>query len=137
MNASSMVLLSSVTDPGQGYGGSPIQDLIHFHVCGCLSLKISYSYPASRMQPAEGLRAGCCFFLTNVRRYSSHPAGYSAAVRASEDYAARARAELDTDEPSIEALQTLLLLAMANYQSGRGKKAYMLLSKLLRTNLVV
>ncbi|KAF4536526.1 uncharacterized protein LTHEOB_12231 [Lasiodiplodia theobromae] len=60
-------------------------------------------------------------------RYSSHPAGYSAAVRASEDYAARARAELDTDEPSIEALQTLLLLAMANYQSGRGKKAYMLL----------
>lgn len=62
MNASSMVLLSSVTDPGQGYGGSRIQDLIHFHVCGCLNMKISYSYPASRMQPAEGLRAGCCFF---------------------------------------------------------------------------
>ncbi|GME33451.1 fungal specific transcription factor domain-containing protein [Neofusicoccum parvum] len=45
-----------------------------------------------------------------------------------EDYAARARAELDTDEPSIEALQTLLLLAMANYQSGRGKKTFMLLT---------
>lgn len=69
------------------------------------------------------------FFLTNARRYSSHPAGYNAAVRASEDYAARARAELNTDEPSIEALQTLLLLAMANYQAGRGKKTYMLLSK--------
>lgn len=61
-------------------------------------------------------------------RYSSHPAGYNAAVRASEDYAARSRAEVDTDEPSIEALQTLLFLAMASYQSGRGKKAYMLLT---------
>ncbi|OJD29948.1 fungal specific transcription factor domain-containing protein [Diplodia corticola] len=61
-------------------------------------------------------------------RYTSHPAGYSAAVRSAEDYAARARAELDTDEPSIESLQTLLLLAMASYQSGRGKKAYMFLT---------
>jgi len=36
--------------------------------------------------------------------------------------------ELDIDEPSIDALQTLLLLAQASYQSGKGKKTYMLLS---------
>ena len=37
--------------------------------------------------------------------------------------------ELDIDEPSIEALQTLLLLAQASYQAGKGKKTYMLLSE--------
>ncbi|KAK7607230.1 fungal-specific transcription factor domain-containing protein [Phyllosticta paracitricarpa] len=57
-----------------------------------------------------------------------HVGGYSAAVRASDEYAARSRMELDSDEPCIESLQTLLLLAQANYQAGRGKKAYMLLT---------
>ncbi|KAF2142493.1 uncharacterized protein K452DRAFT_326383 [Aplosporella prunicola CBS 121167] len=59
-------------------------------------------------------------------RYAPHPAGYNGASRASEEHAAQARIELDTDEPSIESLQTLLLLAQANYQAGRGKKSYML-----------
>ena len=36
--------------------------------------------------------------------------------------------ELDIDEPAIDALQSLLLLAQASYQTGRGKKAFMLLS---------
>ncbi|KAK8224724.1 fungal-specific transcription factor domain-containing protein [Phyllosticta capitalensis] len=58
----------------------------------------------------------------------SHVGGYSAAVRASDDYATRSRLELDPDEPCIESLQTLLLLSQANYQAGRGKKAYMLLT---------
>ncbi|KAK8158795.1 fungal-specific transcription factor domain-containing protein [Phyllosticta citrichinensis] len=57
-----------------------------------------------------------------------HVGGYSAAVRASDEYAARSRVELDSDEPCIESLQTLLLLAQANYQAGRGEKAYMLLT---------
>ncbi|KAK7532275.1 fungal-specific transcription factor domain-containing protein [Phyllosticta citribraziliensis] len=57
-----------------------------------------------------------------------HVGGYSAAVRASDEYAARSRVGLDSDEPCIESLQTLLLLAQANYQAGRGKKAYMLLT---------
>lgn len=35
--------------------------------------------------------------------------------------------ELDIDEPSIDALQTLLLLSQASYQSGKGKQTYMLL----------
>lgn len=37
--------------------------------------------------------------------------------------------ELDIDEPSIESLQALLLLSQASYQTGKGKKTYMLLSK--------
>lgn len=36
--------------------------------------------------------------------------------------------ELDVDEPSIEALQSLMILAQANFQLGKGKKTYMLLS---------
>lgn len=36
--------------------------------------------------------------------------------------------ELDIDEPSIEALQTLMLLSQASFQTGKGKKTFMLLS---------
>lgn len=61
-------------------------------------------------------------------RYAPHFGGYNGVVRISRAYARRARLELDIDEPSIEALQTLLLLAQANYQAGKGKKAYMLLT---------
>jgi len=40
----------------------------------------------------------------------------------------RSRTEIDTDEPSIDALQALMLLVIAFTAAGRGKKAYMLLS---------
>lgn len=46
----------------------------------------------------------------------------------SEDYAMRSRTELDVDEPSVDALQALLLLVTAFTGLGKGKKAYMLLS---------
>lgn len=61
-------------------------------------------------------------------RYALHPSGYHAAVRLSEDYAMRARAEVDIDDPCIDNLQTLLLLAMSFIASGKGKKAYMALA---------
>ncbi|KAH8591273.1 fungal-specific transcription factor domain-containing protein [Bisporella sp. PMI_857] len=61
-------------------------------------------------------------------RYAAHPNGYHAAVRLSEDYSHRARAELDIDEPSVDCLQALLLLSIAFTASGKGKKAYMMLS---------
>lgn len=64
----------------------------------------------------------------NYSRYAPHFGGYNAAVRIGSEYARRARLELDIDEPSIEALQTLMLLAQASYQLGRGKKTFMLLS---------
>ncbi|TKA81553.1 hypothetical protein B0A55_03010 [Friedmanniomyces simplex] len=73
-------------------------------------------------------------FLSNaiyavVIRYASHLCGgHAAAMRYSQEYGMQSRAEIDVDEPSIEHLQALLLLAMANFQAGRGKKSYMLLT---------
>ncbi|KAK0109337.1 hypothetical protein ONS96_003156 [Cadophora gregata f. sp. sojae] len=61
-------------------------------------------------------------------RYTAHPNGYHAAVRLSEDYAIRARTELDIDDPSVDCLQALLLLAVAFTAAGKGKKAHMMLS---------
>ncbi|KAF2196346.1 hypothetical protein GQ43DRAFT_262201 [Delitschia confertaspora ATCC 74209] len=61
-------------------------------------------------------------------RYVPHFGGYNGAVRIGQEYAKRARMELDIDEPSIETLQTLLLLSQASFQTGKGKKAYMLLT---------
>ncbi|KAL2196125.1 fungal transcriptional regulatory-like protein [Corynascus similis CBS 632.67] len=61
-------------------------------------------------------------------RYAPHPNGYQSAVKLSEEYAAKARLEVDTDDPSVDALQTLVLLVTAFTASGKGKKAYMLLT---------
>ena len=49
-------------------------------------------------------------------------------MRTSQEYAVQSRSEIDVDEPSIDHLQALLLLAMASFQCGKGKKSYMLLS---------
>ncbi len=65
-------------------------------------------------------------------RYAVHPNGYHAAVRLSEEYATRARAEVNIDEPSIETLQALLLLSLSFIALGSGKKAYMLLGESAR-----
>lgn len=48
-------------------------------------------------------------------------------MRLSEDYAIRARTELDIDDPSVDCLQALLLLAVAFTAGGKGKKAHMML----------
>lgn len=61
-------------------------------------------------------------------RYTPHPSGYQAAIKLSEDFATRARREISTDDPSIDALQALLLLVSAFTASGKGRKAYMLMT---------
>ncbi|KAI1850220.1 hypothetical protein JX266_004078 [Neoarthrinium moseri] len=61
-------------------------------------------------------------------RYTPHPSGYQSAVQLSEEYASQSRREIDTDEPSVDALQALLLLVTAFTAAGKGKKAYMLLT---------
>ncbi|KAK1760621.1 nitrogen assimilation transcription factor nit-4 [Echria macrotheca] len=61
-------------------------------------------------------------------KYTPHTNGYQSAVKLSEDYAVRSRSEIDTDEPSIDALQALMLLVTAFTAAGKGKKAYMLLT---------
>lgn len=66
---------------------------------------------------------------TNRFSYASQYGGYNVAVQAGNEYARRARMEVDVDEPSIEALQTLILLSQAMFQAGRGKKAYMYLCR--------
>lgn len=73
--------------------------------------------------------------LIDIGRYTPHPNGYQAAVKLSEEYAARARGEIDIDEPSVDALQACLLLVTAFTAAGKGKKAYMLLSKILPSYL--
>ena len=65
----------------------------------------------------------------NITSYASQYGGYNVAVQAGHEYARRARMELDIDKPSIEALQTLILLSQAMFQAGRGEKAYMYLCK--------
>lgn len=67
-------------------------------------------------------------WLIRRLRFAPHPGGYRAAVSLSEEYAARARNEIDTDEPSIDGLQAALLLVIAFIGAGKGKKAYMLMS---------
>lgn len=49
-------------------------------------------------------------------------------MKLSEEYASRSRLEIDLDEPSVDALQACLLLVTAFTATGKGKKAYMLLS---------
>ncbi|SPJ76143.1 related to nitrate assimilation regulatory protein nirA [Fusarium torulosum] len=61
-------------------------------------------------------------------RHNTDPSGYQAAANLSEDLAARARREINTDEPSIDGLQALLLLVSAFTATGKGKKAYMLMT---------
>lgn len=70
------------------------------------------------------------FIWLTTPRYTPHPSGYEAGVKLSEGYAAQARNEIDTDEPSVDALQALLLLVTAFTAAGKGKKAYMLLSRI-------
>ena len=61
--------------------------------------------------------------------YAPYPDGYHAAVRSSQVYANRARSELNIEEPTIENLQTLLLLSLAFFAMGKGRRAYMMLCK--------
>ncbi|KAF2770074.1 hypothetical protein EJ03DRAFT_311085 [Teratosphaeria nubilosa] len=67
-------------------------------------------------------------FAVSVR-YAPHLCGgHESAIRYSHEYTGLARSLIDVDEPTIEHLQALLLLVMASFQAGRGKKGYMLLS---------
>lgn len=61
-------------------------------------------------------------------RHTPHPNGFRAAVKLGDDYASRARSAIDIDEPSIDNLQAIVLLAIAYTASGKGRKAFMLIS---------
>ncbi|KAM6482084.1 fungal-specific transcription factor domain-containing protein [Trichoderma sp. SZMC 28011] len=61
-------------------------------------------------------------------RHTPHPLGFRAAVKLGDEYASRARSAIDIDEPSIDNLQAIVLLAIAFTASGKGRKAFMLIS---------
>lgn len=87
--------------------------------------------PNTRQRLRDGLLPRClvnAIHAVSIRYVPHLSGGYSGAVRSSQQYAMQSRSEIDVDEPSIDHLQALLLLAMANFQAGRGKKSYMLLS---------
>lgn len=65
-------------------------------------------------------------------RHTPHPNGFRAAVKLGDDYASRARSAIDIDEPSIDNLQAIVLLAIAYTASGKGRKAFMLISTCIR-----
>lgn len=81
-----------------------------------------------RMQAGQ-LPGYLCYATWAVAaRHTLHPHGHQAVVKLSNDYAARARRSVDIDEPTIDALQALLLLVLAFVASGKGRKAHMLLT---------
>lgn len=82
-------------------------------------------------QPGESVRlAGYLSGHANSFRYGQHLlGGMNASIRLSDECCTRARLALNTDEPTIENLQTCLLLSNAFFQAGKGKRSYMLLCK--------
>ncbi|KAH7324507.1 fungal-specific transcription factor domain-containing protein [Stachybotrys elegans] len=81
-----------------------------------------------RMQLSQLPGYLCQAISAVAARYTPHPGGYQSAVKLSEEFAARSRGEINTDEPSVDALQALLLLVIAFTAAGKGKKAYMLMT---------
>lgn len=64
---------------------------------------------------------------TNMYRYVENPNGRQASFELSEHYMIQSRSELDVDDPSIDSIQTCLLLVLAFKAAGKGRKAYMIM----------
>jgi 3-dehydroquinate dehydratase-1 len=72
--------------------------------------------------------------VTTSHRYTpAHELGTLSAQEYSEQFAARARRGVDSDEPSLENLQSMLLLSMTYYAMGYGKKSFMQMGAIVRT----
>ena len=65
------------------------------------------------------------------RRYTDGTS--TSAATQSLEYALQARRMVDVDNPTIENLQTLLLLSQAFFAHGLGRKTYMTFCKLTRS----
>ncbi|KAJ5446609.1 Transcription factor [Penicillium cf. griseofulvum] len=61
-------------------------------------------------------------------RYTTSPGQMEQSLRVGLDAALQARRMIEIDNPTVEGLQTLLLLSQAFYAYGLGKKAYMTFS---------
>lgn len=127
---------SAVSTPPSPSGPSPaigtdiLLDIYFARVHGKIYFILDEGLIRGRIRAGTAPNALLLALYAVSARYALHPNGYDAAVRLSEDYATRAWTEVDVGEPSIETLQTLLLLAISFTASGKGKKAYMVLGKL-------
>lgn len=63
-------------------------------------------------------------------RYTTSPGQVEQSYRSGLDAALQARRLIDVDNPTIEGLQTLLLLSQTFFAYGLGKKAYMTFCRL-------
>ncbi|KAI2722530.1 transcriptional regulator family: Fungal Specific TF [Penicillium roqueforti] len=61
-------------------------------------------------------------------RYTTSPGQVEQSLRSGLDAALQARRMIEVDDPTVEGLQTLLLLSQAFHAYGLGKKAYMTFS---------
>ncbi|KAI5802050.1 fungal-specific transcription factor domain-containing protein [Pyronema domesticum] len=73
----------------------------------------------------------------SVRYASAHELGTKTAHQYCEEFAARARRNVDSDEPTLEHLQSLLLLSMTYYAMGYGKKSFMQMGSAIRMTLAL
>ncbi|KAA8899192.1 putative fungal-specific transcription factor [Sphaerosporella brunnea] len=72
-----------------------------------------------------------------IRYTPAHDLGALSAHEYSEMFATRARRQVDSDEPSLENLQSLLLLSMTYYAMGYGKKSFMQMGSAIRMTLAL
>lgn len=121
---------SPIIAPSSTIGTDALLDIYFARVHGKIYFILDEVLIRGRIQAGTAPNALLLALYAVSARYALHPNGYHAAVRLSEVYATRARREVDIDEPSIETVQTLLLLAISFTASGKGKKAYMILGKL-------
>jgi hypothetical protein len=63
--------------------------------------------------------------LTDEPRYTTSPGQVEQSLRTGLDAALQARRMIEIDNPTVEGLQTLMLISQAFYAYGLGKKAYM------------
>ena len=93
------------------------------------SIKYRHFWPWPFQQWRQGSIAEthCMRALLTRLRYTS--SGQEQPFRTGLEAALQARCLIDVDNPTVEGLQTLLLLSQAFYAYGLGKKAYMTFCK--------
>jgi len=89
------------------------------------ALALRYDYPSVTVLCMRGYTCEVHLLMSDRYTTVNPPPG-------SLEYARQARRMVDIDQPSIENLQTLLLLSQTFYAYGCGKKAYMTLGMCIR-----
>ncbi|KAI5777576.1 Zn(II)2Cys6 transcription factor [Geopyxis carbonaria] len=73
----------------------------------------------------------------SVRYAPTQDLGNKSPQEHGEEFAALARSQVDSDEPTLDNLQSLLLLSMTYYAMGYGKKSFMQMGSAIRMTLAL